>query len=298
MKLPVMLDSCNDAFISSVWPRPPSCSPAPCPWPRRPASIRRSFPACLAQHRSVPRRPHLGRDRRGRPAGRLLHGPAARRRLEDDERRRNLVSRLRRGERSLVGRRDRGRAVGSERHLRRHGRPRSPAAASTKATASTSPPTPARPGSTSGSTRRSRFRRSSSIRKNPNLVLVAAQGDIHTKTEQRGIFRSTDGGKTWKKTLYVDDTTGGQDLAWAYDQPNVMLAMTVRHYTDPNCAARRRSASGAPPARRTRRPRRRAAGPDRHVALQIHRRGPDVEGDHRQRPADAARRDACASRSR
>jgi photosystem II stability/assembly factor-like uncharacterized protein len=70
--------------------------------------------------------------------------------------------------------------------------------------------------------------------KDPNLVFIAAQGDIHKKTDQRGLFRSTDGGQTWKKTLYVDDITGMQDIAWAYDHPNVMLAMTVRHYTDPN----------------------------------------------------------------
>ena len=44
--------------------------------------------------------------------------------------------------------------------------------------------------------------------KNPNLVLIAAQGNVHTHTEQRGVFRSTDGGKTWTKTLYVDNETG------------------------------------------------------------------------------------------
>jgi len=81
--------------------------------------------------------------------------------------------------------------------------------------------------------------------KDPNIVLIAAQGDIHKKSDQRGIFRSADGGKTWKKVLYVDDTTGGQDLAWDYDHPNVMLAMTVRHYTDPN-AQRGGAGAGLP----------------------------------------------------
>src|SRR2546422_8475355 len=38
-----------------------------------------------------------------------------------------------------------------------------------------------------------------------NLVMFAAQGDVHNKSEARGVFRSTDGGKTWTKTLYVDD---------------------------------------------------------------------------------------------
>ena len=67
----------------------------------------------------------------------------------------------------------------------------------------------------------------------PNLVLVAAQGNIHTHTDQRGVFRSTDGGKTWARTLYVDNETGVQSIAWAYDHPKVVLATTVRHYTAP-----------------------------------------------------------------
>lgn len=83
--------------------------------------------------------------------------------------------------------------------------------------------------------------------KDPNLVLIAAQGDIHTHTENRGIFRSVDGGKTWKKTLYVDNETGGQDLAWAYDTPSVVLGVTVRHYTAPG-GARPGGAAPPPPA--------------------------------------------------
>src|SRR5216117_2208182 len=58
----------------------------------------------------------------------------------------------------------------------------------------------------------------------PNLVLLAAQGDVHKKSETRGVYRSTDGGQTWTKTLYVDDSTGLQKLAWAADHPEIMLA--------------------------------------------------------------------------
>lgn len=72
----------------------------------------------------------------------------------------------------------------------------------------------------------------------PNLVMVAAQGNIRQKSDQRGLFRSTDGGKTWTKTLYVDDETGIQKIAWAYDNPKVMLATTVRHYSAPVGGAR------------------------------------------------------------
>jgi photosystem II stability/assembly factor-like uncharacterized protein len=67
--------------------------------------------------------------------------------------------------------------------------------------------------------------------KNPDLVLLAAQGDVHKKSDTRGVYRSTDGGRSWTKTLYVDDSTGAQKITWADDQPAVMLATTVRHYT-------------------------------------------------------------------
>src|SRR2546423_1419938 len=67
----------------------------------------------------------------------------------------------------------------------------------------------------------------------PNLVMIAAQGDVHNKSETRGVFRSTDGGKTWTKTLYVDDSTGLQKIAWAGDRPDVVLATSVRHYVTP-----------------------------------------------------------------
>lgn len=67
----------------------------------------------------------------------------------------------------------------------------------------------------------------------PNLVLIAAQGNVHTKSDVRGVFRSTDGGNTWTKTLYVNDSTGLQKIAWAADHPSVVLATTVRHYVLP-----------------------------------------------------------------
>ena len=73
----------------------------------------------------------------------------------------------------------------------------------------------------------------------PNLVLIAAQGNIHQKSDSRGVYRSTDGGRTWTKTLYVDDETGIQKLARAYDRPAIIFATTVRHYTAPGAAPRR-----------------------------------------------------------
>src|SRR5438477_8189314 len=65
--------------------------------------------------------------------------------------------------------------------------------------------------------------------RDPNLVLIAAQGDVHKKSETRGVFRSTDGGKTWTKTLYVDDSTGLQKLAWASDQDRKSTRLNSSH---------------------------------------------------------------------
>src|SRR5215467_3283375 len=69
--------------------------------------------------------------------------------------------------------------------------------------------------------------------KDPNNVLIAAQGDIHVKSKSRGVFRSTDGGATWTQTFFVDDSTGVQKLARANDVPNVIFATTVLHYAPP-----------------------------------------------------------------
>ena len=67
--------------------------------------------------------------------------------------------------------------------------------------------------------------------RDPNLVLVGAQGDIHVKSHDRGVFRSTDGGATWTQTLFVNDSTGVQKIARAFDMPDVVFATTITHYT-------------------------------------------------------------------
>jgi photosystem II stability/assembly factor-like uncharacterized protein len=46
----------------------------------------------------------------------------------------------------------------------------------------------------------------------PNVVYVAAMGHLFSTNEERGVFRTRDGGRTWKKVLYVDDKTGAIDL--------------------------------------------------------------------------------------
>ena len=69
--------------------------------------------------------------------------------------------------------------------------------------------------------------------RDPNVVLIGAQGNAHAKSKERGVFRSTDGGATWTQTLFVDDSTGLQKLARAFDTPSVIFATTVPHYTPP-----------------------------------------------------------------
>ncbi len=68
--------------------------------------------------------------------------------------------------------------------------------------------------------------------KNPDLVYVAAQGHVWGPNAERGIFRSEDGGKTWKKILYVDEKTGASDLAMDPANPRILYAgfwQVVRH---------------------------------------------------------------------
>jgi len=47
---------------------------------------------------------------------------------------------------------------------------------------------------------------------NPNIVYVAAMGHLFSTNAERGVFRTLDGGTTWKKVLYIDDRTGAIDL--------------------------------------------------------------------------------------
>jgi photosystem II stability/assembly factor-like uncharacterized protein len=58
----------------------------------------------------------------------------------------------------------------------------------------------------------------------PNIVFVASFGKYGAPSEERGVFKSTDGGKTWKKTLYRDAKTGAVDLSIDRRNPNVMYA--------------------------------------------------------------------------
>jgi photosystem II stability/assembly factor-like uncharacterized protein len=66
-----------------------------------------------------------------------------------------------------------------------------------------------------------------------NTVLVAALGAEFQRSATRGVFRSTDGGATWTRTLDVGDTTGGVSLARAADRPQVVFATMAVFYVPP-----------------------------------------------------------------
>jgi photosystem II stability/assembly factor-like uncharacterized protein len=63
---------------------------------------------------------------------------------------------------------------------------------------------------------------------NPDIVWVAAYGDIFKPNNDRGIYKTTDGGRTWKKTLYVNDSTGAMDVELQPGNPNVVYAWMNR----------------------------------------------------------------------
>ncbi len=58
---------------------------------------------------------------------------------------------------------------------------------------------------------------------NPDIVFVAALGHPFGPNTERGIFRTTDGGKTWEKVLYKDENTGGIDVAFDPHNPNILF---------------------------------------------------------------------------
>jgi photosystem II stability/assembly factor-like uncharacterized protein len=60
--------------------------------------------------------------------------------------------------------------------------------------------------------------------RNPDLVYLAVQGAAHGATEERGVYRSADGGATWKKILYVDTNTGCADLSMDMTNPRILYA--------------------------------------------------------------------------
>src|ERR1700736_6598082 len=59
---------------------------------------------------------------------------------------------------------------------------------------------------------------------NPNIAFVAALGHAFGPNEERGIFRTADGGKTWQSVLFRDRDTGGIDVVFDPHNPNTLFA--------------------------------------------------------------------------
>ncbi len=65
--------------------------------------------------------------------------------------------------------------------------------------------------------------------KNPDIVYVAAQGALYSSSKQRGLYKTTDGGKTWKNILYVDEKTGASELSMDATNPRILYAAMWEH---------------------------------------------------------------------
>jgi hypothetical protein len=64
---------------------------------------------------------------------------------------------------------------------------------------------------------------------NPDVAWVAALGKLWGENPERGVFKTTDGGKTWKKVLYADEHTGAADLIQDPENPNKLFAALWEH---------------------------------------------------------------------
>jgi photosystem II stability/assembly factor-like uncharacterized protein len=62
----------------------------------------------------------------------------------------------------------------------------------------------------------------------PNVVWVAAYGDAFKRNAQRGVFKTTDGGRTWRKVLFVNDGVGAMDVEVQPGNPSVVYAWMSR----------------------------------------------------------------------
>ena len=68
---------------------------------------------------------------------------------------------------------------------------------------------------------------------NPNIVYVAAMGNNFGPNPDRGVYRTLDGGKTWKKILYRGESAGAVDLTIDPKNPNILFASLNQEVTYP-----------------------------------------------------------------
>ena len=65
--------------------------------------------------------------------------------------------------------------------------------------------------------------------KNPDIVLVAAQGALYSPSKERGIYKSINGGAAWKNVLFVNEKTGAAELSMDMTNPRILYAAMWEH---------------------------------------------------------------------
>lgn len=68
---------------------------------------------------------------------------------------------------------------------------------------------------------------------NPDIIYVAAQGSSWAPTEDRGVYKSTDGGKSWRRTLFESTAAGAVDLTIDTRNPRILYASLWDHQRQP-----------------------------------------------------------------
>ncbi|HYL56643.1 MAG TPA: glycosyl hydrolase [Gemmatimonadales bacterium] len=69
--------------------------------------------------------------------------------------------------------------------------------------------------------------------KNPDVVYASSLGHVFVPEPQRGVFKTTDGGRTWQRVLFVNDSSGAVDLVMDPQEPNVLYAAMWQAYRTP-----------------------------------------------------------------
>jgi len=68
---------------------------------------------------------------------------------------------------------------------------------------------------------------------NPDIVYAAAIGNPYAPHPERGVYKTTDGGESWKQILHTNDTTGCAELVMDPSNPNKLIASMWQHYRQP-----------------------------------------------------------------
>ncbi len=69
--------------------------------------------------------------------------------------------------------------------------------------------------------------------RDPDVVYVAAVGDLWGPTPERGVYRTRDGGETWEQLLFLDPMTGAVDVAMDHSNPQILYAAMYQRQRRP-----------------------------------------------------------------